>query len=201
MGRGRGGWGGGLAMNMVLTRLHARYGKDITNDLEFKAATPIVGGREFVVDPQTHKLEEGAQPAPMNNFQGRYAIRHPWQGEIKCADPIRGRWGGPWPGIAAEPTKPALDLGLTPRGTVQLAAEVKQDIPELAIKAGTLATMTPPPKPAGSGSASGVTELQPGSGPVQKEKTGCGCGASGDASPLLGLGLGALLLRRRRRAA
>ncbi len=198
----RGGWGGGLAMNMVLTRLHARYGKDITNDLEFKAATPIVGGREFVVDPQTHKLEEGAKPASMNNFQGRYAIRHPWQGEIKCNDPIRGRWGGPWQGIAAEPTKPALDLGLTPRGTVQLAAEVKQDIPELAIKAGTLATMTPPPpKPDGSASGSNVTELSPGSAPAQKQKTGCGCGASGDASPLLGLGFGALLMRRRRRAA
>jgi len=36
------GWGSDL----VLTRLHARYGKDITNDLVFKKADPIVGGRE-----------------------------------------------------------------------------------------------------------------------------------------------------------
>src|SRR5664279_82738 len=32
--------------NLTLTRLHARYGKEITNDLVFKAAQPIVGGRE-----------------------------------------------------------------------------------------------------------------------------------------------------------
>ena len=38
----------GYGMDFVLTRLHARYGKDITNDLVFKAAPPIVGGREFV---------------------------------------------------------------------------------------------------------------------------------------------------------
>ena len=32
----------------------------------------------------------------MNNFQGRYAIRHPWVGPIDCENPQRGRWGGPW---------------------------------------------------------------------------------------------------------
>ena len=84
---GRGGWGNPLAMTMVLTRLHARYGKDITNDLEFKAAQPIVGGREFVVDANTHTLEKGAQPSSMNNFQGRYAIRHEWKGEISAISP------------------------------------------------------------------------------------------------------------------
>jgi len=34
---------------MVLTRLHARYGKtDVPDDLQFQKATPIVGGREYV---------------------------------------------------------------------------------------------------------------------------------------------------------
>src|SRR5262249_45142741 len=39
--------------DFVLTRLHARYGKDIKDDLQFVAADPIVGGREFVVDQKT----------------------------------------------------------------------------------------------------------------------------------------------------
>jgi hypothetical protein len=41
----------GDAMGFVLTRLHARYGKTVTEDLVFKAAEPIVGGREHVVRP------------------------------------------------------------------------------------------------------------------------------------------------------
>ena len=30
-----------------------------------------------------------------NNFQGRYVILHPWTGAIACANPVRGKWGGP----------------------------------------------------------------------------------------------------------
>ena len=41
--------------------------------------------------------EEGAVKASTNNFQGRYAIRHTWQGAIACKEPRRGVWGGPWP--------------------------------------------------------------------------------------------------------
>ncbi|MBA3454453.1 MAG: hypothetical protein H0T42_15285 [Deltaproteobacteria bacterium] len=56
----RRGVSGGWGMDFVLTRLHARYGKDITNDLEFKAAPPIVGGREFLTDGK--KLERVRSP-------------------------------------------------------------------------------------------------------------------------------------------
>jgi len=46
---------------LVLTRLHARYGKGaISEDLIFKAAPPIAGGREWRVGGG--KLEEGAVP-------------------------------------------------------------------------------------------------------------------------------------------
>ncbi len=135
-------WG----MDFVLTRLHARYGKDITNDLEFKAAPPIVGGREFLQDGT--KLEEGAKPASVNNFQGRYAIRHKWTGKVACKDPRRGRWGGP-PNGGAPTTKPALGLAFAPRGQVQLATSIKQDVPEIGLKKGVLAPLkTPAPKPA-----------------------------------------------------
>ena len=73
--------------SFVLTRLHARYGKDaIREDLVFKTARPIAGGREWRGAAGT--LEEGAIEAPSNNFQARYAIRHEWSGPIACADPV-----------------------------------------------------------------------------------------------------------------
>ena len=125
-------WG----MDFVLTRLHARYGKDITNDLEFKAAPPIVGGREFL--QAGNKLEEGAKPASVNNFQGRYAIRHKWTGKVACQNPRRGRWGGP-PNGGAPTTKPALGLAFAPRGVLKLATSIKGDVPEIGLKKGVLA--------------------------------------------------------------
>ncbi|HVV87160.1 MAG TPA: DUF2330 domain-containing protein, partial [Kofleriaceae bacterium] len=69
--------------DFVLTRLHARYGKDLKDDLVFKAAPPIVGGRELVA--AGGKLEERSRPDSTNNFQARYVIRHWWTGRIECA--------------------------------------------------------------------------------------------------------------------
>ena len=134
--------------DFVLTRLHARYGKDITDDLVFRAAPPIVGGREHVVDAKTQKLEEGAQPSSINNFQGRYAIRHRWTGKVACQNPIRNRWGGPPNGARPTP-QPALGLAFAPRGTVQIAKVIKQDVPEIGLKKGVLEPIKPktsPPK-------------------------------------------------------
>jgi len=159
--------------DLVLTRLHARYGKTITNDLVFKAAQPIVGGREFVRGAGD-KLEEGAQPAEQNNFQGRYAIRHEWTGPIQCAQPKRHIWGGPPSEIANQPgfqptgIKPAVDLAFAPRGEIQLAQVVLRDLPEIGIKAAN--------------------------------RSGCGCATTGRNDVLGGaLLLGASLLVRRRR--
>ena len=101
---------------MVLTRLHARYGKDqVPDDLVFKKADAIVGGREFVVDQKTGKLEEGSRKDSMNNFQGRYAIRHEWTGPIECKDPIRNRWGGPPGQVTYRGPTAAKDLAFAPR--------------------------------------------------------------------------------------
>lgn len=83
--------------DFVATRLHYRYGREgLGEDLVFRATSAVVGGREVMGDGG--RLEEGAAPAPYNNFQGRYAIRHAWQGPIACEQPIRGRWGGQPPG-------------------------------------------------------------------------------------------------------
>jgi MYXO-CTERM domain-containing protein len=148
----------------VLTRLHARYSKSALNeDLVFRPAGPIVGGREFV---QTDgKLEEGSRPDSVNNFQARYAIRHPWEGPIACANPRRGIWGGPPAGVNADTSvRPATDLAFAPRGNVTLAQMVRQNVPELGLTAtqtiastlgaGTTGATTStdvPPSPGGGG--------------------------------------------------
>lgn len=115
----------------VLTRLHARYDKnDLGEDLVFREAGPIAGGREHIVSEG--KLEEGATESYMNNFQGRYAMRHEWEGPIECENPIRGRWGGP-PGGSNPAPKPALDLAFAARGSLSLTQMVPDGIPELDV--------------------------------------------------------------------
>ena len=181
--------------DFVLTRLHARYGKDLANDLVFREAPPIVGGREFVVDPQTGKLEEGAKQSTTNNFQGRYAIRHEWTGPIACANPRRHRWGGP-PNGAQIGTQAALGLAFAPRGTIQLAtAFVPTDIPEIGLHDGRLDVIphaTPEPIAAA-----------PEVAPASRSEHGCGCRTSDPAGLAAGLVLVVLGFsrpgRRRRR--
>jgi hypothetical protein len=176
----------------VLTRLHARYGKDaIGEDLVFKAAPPIAGGREWRGDGG--KLEEGAVPYNINNFQARYAVRHPWTGPIACASPARGIWGGPPDGqqIATGPgqARPALELAFAPRGKVQLARLVAQDVPEIDLRKDER-TPAPPRKAPPAG-------VQP---EPKREQKGCEAGGAADASAALLLALllaGAGLARRR----
>ena len=86
------GWN---AAGWTLTRLHARYAPDdIGEDLVFKKAEPIAGGRE--VYAQGKELEKGAQSSTAgNNFQGRYIIRNEWEGKVECEKPAHGVWGPP----------------------------------------------------------------------------------------------------------
>ncbi|HMY18238.1 MAG TPA: DUF2330 domain-containing protein, partial [Polyangium sp.] len=100
-------WPGGSGF--VLTRLHLRYGKEgLGEDLVFRQAPPIVGGREFLTDGK--QLETGAVSSTINNFQGRYAIRHAWTGPVACANPRRGIWGGPPGGIPSKGIEAARNL-------------------------------------------------------------------------------------------
>jgi MYXO-CTERM domain-containing protein len=188
--------------DLVLTRLHARYGKTISDDLRFREAAPIVGGREVMQNGQGG-LEEGARPASQNNFQGRYAIRHPWTGPIRCEHPRRGVWGGPPAEIASQPgfqpsgTKPAVGLAFAARGQIQLARVVRRDIPELGIAIGASAAPPAPGPPPPAGSGGSASPERP-----SKGRSGCGCttaGASGADLAALGLvGLGLARARRRR---
>ena len=184
--------------DFVLTRLHARYGTSIKDDLQFKTATPIAGGRE-----QWHagSLEERATASDHNNFQGRYAIRYPWTGPIKCEKPVRGVWGGPpqelyqRPGFVPPAVKPALDLAFVTRGSVQLATSVLHDVPEIDLKVGASNPGAPTP-------ASGTAVAPQPPGEPEKKKSGCGCQATDRNGPLIGallVGVSMVIMRRRRR--
>jgi hypothetical protein len=213
----------------VVTRLHARYSKEaLGEDLVFRAAPPIAGGREQRSGPNG-ALEHGAASSGVNNFQGRYAIRHPWKGPIACKDPRRGIWGGPPGGGQPRPT-PAVNLAFAPRGKVQLATFVKGALPEVVALPGTPTLLGSPvvpvpPSPAAStepaASASASSSSGPSSTPMATppeadagpslptappQAHSCGCDVPGAATSLAsggGLAVLGLMLtawRRRRRA-
>lgn len=180
----------------VLTRLHYRYDKDgLDEDLVFRAAGPIVGGRGM----PDHKGELGerrAQASSMNNFQGRYVMLNPWKGEISCENPQRGIWGGPPDGPTPRPFaagNTALQGTSTKNLTSQLPALIQTDIPELGLEAGTV-DLSPKGKP--------DSEPQQ-SGPTGDAGASEGCSVSAAKSASFGwiaLGIVAMWLGRRRTA-
>jgi hypothetical protein len=218
-GRGRGRWGGG-ANGFVLTRLHARYTKaQLGDDLVFREAGPIVGGREFMRDGK--KLEEGAAQDHINNFQGRYIIRHPWTGPIKCANPVRGRWGGPPTGSTSRPDAPvaARNLAFQPRN-MQLVSFTGNPVPDSAFSFLAAATPVPPLPPApppgpaladaGPGAAGNTADAgeglsDGGAAPAKVDPSARGCGCNTQPtrenalSALMTLGAVALFLRRNKK--
>ena len=165
---------------MTLTRLHARYGTEVADDLVFRAVDPIEGGRGTPSADGT--MTQGVQKAGTNNFQGRYVILHPWTGAVACESPARGRWGGPPEGGGQKIAVPtANDLAFAPRGKAELGSLVASDVPEIGVLAsGDNKLPLPPRKP-----------------------QGCGCATSGAgaAASLAGASLvmGAIARRRRRR--
>jgi len=114
----------------VLTRMHTRYSKDtLSEDLVFVEAGPVRGGRGSA----GASLEQpgSVEPARVNNFQGRYIIRHYWEGPVKCENPVYGRWGGPPKG--SQDTQAATNLAGAKRGGVKLNDSVRSNLPQLAI--------------------------------------------------------------------
>jgi uncharacterized protein (TIGR03382 family) len=206
--------GGFRPSGFVITRLHARYTKEsLGEDLVFRAAPAIMGGREQR-GPEG-RLEERSRPSEYaNNFQARYAVRHPWTGPVACETPRRGRWGGPPPGVAGDNRpKPALGLAFAPRN-MQLASFLRSDAPELGVTAagalvsgvGPAGSSAPGPTPvpnldAGADAAPAIPSAD-----SSPKKQGCGGCAAGSADGTTGaLSLTALAwlvgLARRRRSA
>ncbi len=122
------------AYGWVVTRLHARYTKDtLGKDLVFKAAPPIVGGRGVPQGADGVIAQKGAQPSGTNNFQGRYIMLHHWKGDVDCASPRRGVWGGP-NGQGQASSRAANNLAFDkPTAKLALAKYVSDDkVPGLA---------------------------------------------------------------------
>ncbi|HQY64737.1 MAG: DUF2330 domain-containing protein [Myxococcales bacterium] len=173
-----------MPSGFVITRLHARYTKEsLGEDLVFRAAPAIMGGREFM--GTNGKLEERSRPSDYaNNFQARYAVRHPWTGPIACANPVRGRWGGPPAGIEGDTRpKPAQGLAFAPRN-MQLASFLRSDAPELGVAAaGALVSGVgpsgssapgPTPVPAVDAGSPAVDAGGPSADANAPKKQGCG---------------------------
>jgi len=132
----------------VLTRLHTRYSKEtLSEDLIFREAKPVMGGRANwdgtngdegatvgAPNPNAGGLGVGGGSGGINNFQGRYIIRHYWDKAVTCKDPQYNRWGGA-PGDSTARAKPTAAKGLAtaPRGKVVLTAEVQSPVPLLGI--------------------------------------------------------------------
>jgi hypothetical protein len=118
----------------VLTRLHARYSKEtLSEDLIFREAKPAMGGR---ANWNGTNGDEGAQvmSGGINNFQGRYIIRHYWDKPVACEKPQYDQWGGP-PGDPAGRSMPTAAKGLATaaRGKLVLRDEVQSPVPLLGI--------------------------------------------------------------------
>ena len=222
-GAGRGGFIG-LGGGWVLTRLHARYTADtMKEDLVFQKAEPIVGGRGMPhgikVIEQGILGEQRAIPSSMNNFQGRYIILNPWEGEIKCEDPTRGRWGGPVNGATSKPTAAQDTAFIKDRKAFKLSdAIVTKQVSQIRDLDGTMKTVkvaaddTIIEEETSDGVAT-ISQGKPGDGagatPAQakksEQKSSCATGGALDRAPRTPLvallfALGALLgIRRRER--
>src|SRR5262249_54564027 len=151
----------------------------VKDDLVFRAVEPLEGGRGL---PDEHGvMPQDTARTGTNNFQGRYVILHPWTGAIACEAPRHGVWGGP-PGQQIADPMAAQNLAFAPRGQVDPASLVAQDVPAID-----------------------VTPSQPQKlpNPIRKPQ-GCACDAGGGAAAGGGIALGgvvaAVLGRRRRRA-
>ena len=84
----------GKFSNWVLTRLHTRYSKEsLSEDLVFKPTYAVTGGRGSA----GRSLERSGtiKKSSTNQFQGRYIIRHYWEGPVTCKNPVYNQWGGP----------------------------------------------------------------------------------------------------------
>ena len=189
---------GGGPGGFVLTRLHYRYDREgLDEDLVFRAAPPIVGGRG-TPDREGKMHEQDAAPGGVNNFQGRYVILHRWEGEVSCDSPVRGNWGGP-PSGGGTPRPVAAGSRLRApapalAANAGLATLLAEDVPSLEVEAAA---------PAGGGepgSGGGTDDTPPAA--AQGEGGGCaGCAVGGPegaaGAALFVLALGWTLMRRR----
>lgn len=189
----------GSANNFTLTRLHARYTKDMLGeDLVFQTAPGIIGGRGIPDTKGALDQTVTQTQGDYSNFQGRYVILHPWENAISCTTPMRGQWGGPsgMMGSAPQtqaPTNGAL-MGMTPKAG-DLTSLLAESVPSLSA---TAKKPTDPLTPTAAGSgvqaaagkpgSSGAAGQAPvagakGSNPIAAGSGGSGLGTNPQATP------------------
>ena len=95
-------------------------------------AKPVTGGRANW-DGTSGDAGAAVTDAGVNNFQGRYIIRHYWTAPVACEHPVYDRWGGPPGSFGNQAPTAAKGLATAPRGTVVLANEVRSPVPLLGI--------------------------------------------------------------------
>jgi len=173
------------ANEFVVTRLHYRYGTGgLREDLVFRAAPPVEGGRENSSRGDT--LSQEASPSAMNNFQARYAIRHPWEGAIRCAEPVRHIWGPAPTGLVPVTVAPPHGA----RSAVQL-----DELLVSSVSSTVAPPLVVPAAPAAEPIASPIAAP-----PAPAASSGLCTARTGASSPLaLALSACALLVARRRR--
>jgi hypothetical protein len=135
----------GVPEKWVLTRLHTRYDKQtLSEDLVFHAAKPMIGGTS---NPDGTNADQGATASKdqESRFQGRYIIRHYWEGQVSCNNPRYGIWvGAPsnpvayraTPGVppASGAPQTAADLANAKRGVFELPKVVRSSVPSLELR-------------------------------------------------------------------
>ncbi len=179
----------GAPSRYVLTRLHYRYAEGgLGEDLVFRAAPPISGGREGVV---------GGSLAPSNTFQGRYIIRHEWDGPMECESPVRGVWGPPPEGTAQ--TTSATDSAIAPRGALTLSQWVRGTGTGSSADAPAMNKSAPvPPSPAQTAPAQ-AAPVQPSPATGSSGMFGCGVDTASSMSGALMFAFAVVVVVRRRR--
>jgi hypothetical protein len=168
---------GGYVGNFTLTRLHARYTKDMLGeDLVFRSAQGILGGRG-IPDPKGN-LDQSVMPTggDYSNFQGRYVILHAWEGALSCQNPQRGQWGGPSGTMGSAPQAQAQKnnalLGGAPTAG-DLPSLLAESLPALDVSAKTpVSPLTPTVVAVTGGSSAAGAKAQPIKIPVAGSKAG-----------------------------
>jgi len=117
----------------VLTRLHTRYSAEsLSEDLVFVPAKPVVGGRGS--SGRSTEKPGAVKKSSQNQFQGRYIIRHYWEGEVSCEEPRYGVWGGPNGRKGKGKVRAGGSLGRAQSGDLELSSVVRSALPQLKIK-------------------------------------------------------------------